>query len=64
MGDISHKRFLFIRSISPGAFIENRKYCTQIGHINYTWCDTVDEVRIINLNSYSVFKLFRINMYI
>jgi len=35
MGDISYKRFLFLGSVGPSAFIENRKDSSQISYINH-----------------------------
>lgn len=52
MGDISYERLLFIRSFSPGTFVENRSDCSQIGHIDYARRDAIDEVRIIHLNNW------------
>lgn len=46
MGNVSHERFLFLGSVSPGAFVEDRQDGTQVGHIDYTWCINIDEVRI------------------
>lgn len=57
MGNVSHKRFLLIRSVSPGAFVKNRQHSTQVGHINYAGCNNINEVQFTI--AHDNYKLFR-----
>lgn len=45
MGNVGHQRFVFFGSVGLGSFIENCQDGTQVGHIDNTWRNTVDEVR-------------------